>query len=53
MNQEHSIRRARKRLFIGLISGTCLVVCLFLAALWIVPFIGLDSIHPAASWCLA
>jgi len=52
MNQNRSIRRARKRLFIGLISGTCLVVCLFLAALWIVPFIGLDSIHPAASWIL-
>lgn len=52
MNQARSIRRARKRLFIGLISGTCLVVCLFLASLWFVPYVGLDSIHPAASWVL-
>ncbi len=52
MNQERSIRRARKRLFIGLISGSCLVVCLFLMALWVVPYIGLDAIHPAASWVL-
>ncbi|CCH49216.1 DUF116 domain-containing protein [Pseudodesulfovibrio piezophilus] len=52
MKQTTSIRRARKRLFIGLISGTCFVFCLFLASLWIVPFIGLENIHPAASWIL-
>ncbi len=52
MNQNKSIRRARKRLFIGLISGTCLAVCLFLAALWIVPFIGLENIHELAAWGL-
>ena len=52
MNQIHSTRRDRKRLFIGLISGTCFVVCLFLASLWLVPFVGLDNIHPAASWVL-
>lgn len=48
MNQATTIRRARKRLFVGLISGSCLVVCLFLASLWIVPFVGLESIHPYA-----
>jgi len=47
-----SIRRARKRLFIGLISVACLILCLFLGLLWIVPYIGLDNIHPAAKWVL-
>jgi len=40
---------SRKRLFIGLISATSLVVCGVLALLWIVPTIGLENIHPAAS----
>lgn len=52
MNQNRSIRRARKRLFIGLISGSCLVVCLLLMALFLVPYIGLENIHPAATWGL-
>ncbi len=52
MNQNHSIRRARKRLFIGLISGSCLAVCLFLASLWFVPYVGLENIHQAAVWLL-
>ncbi|MFH1915066.1 MAG: DUF116 domain-containing protein [Pseudomonadota bacterium] len=51
-NPTRSIRKARKRLFIGLISGTCFMVCLFLAALWVVPYLGLANIHPAASWVL-
>jgi len=52
VNQERSIRRARKRLFIGLISIACFVICLFLASLWVVPYVGLDAIHPAAKWFL-
>ncbi|MGL1863239.1 MAG: DUF116 domain-containing protein [Pseudodesulfovibrio sp.] len=52
MNQNISTRRARKRLFIGLISGTCFVVCLFLMALWFVPYIGLENIHHYATWAL-
>lgn len=52
MNKTKIIFRARKRLFVGLISGTCLMVCLFLAALWLVPFIGLENIHPGAIWVL-
>jgi len=39
---------SRKRLFIGLISGTCLLVCLLLVLLWVVPYIGFHAIHPAA-----
>ena len=52
MNKNISTRKARKRLFVGLISGTCLVVCLFLMALWIVPYIGLENIHHYATWAL-
>jgi len=28
------------------------VVCLFLIGLWLIPFIGLDNIHPYAKWVL-
>ena len=50
--QTPSIHKARKRLFIGLISCACLLVCLFLGSLWIVPYVGLENIHPAAKWVL-
>ncbi len=43
---------ARKRLFIGLITGTSLLISLILVLLWVVPFIGLSRIHPAAPWLL-
>ncbi len=39
---------SRKRLFIGLIAGTCTLVCVLLALLWIIPYIGLRNIHPYA-----
>lgn len=39
---------SRKRLFIGLIGGTCALVCSLLILLWVVPFIGLKNIHPYA-----
>ncbi|WP_291321076.1 DUF116 domain-containing protein [Desulfonatronospira sp.] len=42
----------RKRLFIGLITGTSVLVCLILLLLWYIPFVGLDSIHPWAPWVL-
>jgi hypothetical protein len=42
--------RAKKRLFIGLVLGTSGIVCLFLAALWIVPYVGLKTIHPSVPW---
>lgn len=41
---------ARKRLFIGLITATSLVLCLLLVILWIIPFVGLRTIHPLAPW---
>jgi hypothetical protein len=40
----------RKRLFIGLIMGASTVLCLFLISLWVVPYVGLDAIHPLAKW---
>lgn len=52
MSPLRSIHKARKRLFIGLISCACLLVCLFLMALWVVPYVGLENIHPAAKWVL-
>lgn len=42
--------KAKKRLFIGLVLGTSGIVCLFLAALWVVPYVGLTTIHPAVPW---
>ncbi|QJT10039.1 DUF116 domain-containing protein [Oceanidesulfovibrio marinus] len=52
MNQNlHEIqpeRVTRKRLFIGLISATSLVVIIVCILLWIVPYVGFRSLHPAA-----
>jgi uncharacterized protein len=42
----------RKRLFIGLITGTSILVCLILVLLWIIPYVGLRTIHPWAPWVL-
>lgn len=36
---------ARKRLFIGLITGTSVLLCAILLAGWIIPFIGFSNIH--------
>jgi len=50
-----SIRDAtavRKRLFIGLLTGTSFLVVLFLGLFWLIPYIGLTTIHPAAPWVL-
>ena len=38
--------RARKRLFIGLITGTSILLCSILLLFWIVPYIGMGNIHP-------
>ncbi len=37
---------SRKRLFIGLITGTSVLVCTLLSLFWIIPYIGLSNIHP-------
>ena len=42
--------QARKRLFIGLIIGSSILVSCLLALIWIVPVVGLSSIHPAVPW---
>jgi len=43
----------RKRLFVGLISGTSLLVCLILILLWVVPYVGFQRIHPWAPAVMA
>ncbi|MFO8033021.1 MAG: DUF116 domain-containing protein [Desulfohalobiaceae bacterium] len=43
---------ARKRLFIGLLSGTSILIVLVLGLLWAIPIIGLHNIHPWAPWIL-
>ena len=43
------VESSRKRLFIGLIAGTSFLVILLLALLWLVPAVGLASIHPWAT----
>ncbi|MFV0348324.1 MAG: DUF116 domain-containing protein [Halodesulfovibrio sp.] len=37
---------SRKRLFIGLITGTSILLCTILLLFWIIPYIGLANIHP-------
>ncbi len=38
---------ARKRLFIGLMAGSCALVGIILFLGWLVPYLGLSAIHPA------
>lgn len=49
---DQSAGAARKRLFIGLITGASALLSLLLLALWVVPFVGLNALHPAAPWVL-
>ena len=44
--------KAKKRLFIGLVSGTSALVSFFLVLLWVIPYIGFAAIHPIAPWIL-
>ena len=51
----HSLPRthyggAGKRLFIGLMLGSCVLLSLFILSLWLVPYVGLAGIHPALPW---
>ncbi|MDL2279956.1 DUF116 domain-containing protein [Desulfovibrio sp. OttesenSCG-928-G11] len=39
--------RPRKRLFIGLVTGTSVLLCLLLLAGWLIPVVGLGNIHPS------
>ncbi|AEB09026.1 DUF116 domain-containing protein [Desulfobacca acetoxidans] len=38
--------RPQKRIFIGLLVATCLILAPLLALLWYVPFVGFTNIHP-------
>ena len=44
--------QTRKRVFIGLITGSSVFLCFFIALLWVIPFVGLTTIHPLAPWVL-
>ena len=46
--EDRTAGSARKRLFIGLITGASGLVLLVLAGLWVVPYVGLRNIHPLA-----
>lgn len=38
--------RPQKRIFIGLLTATCLILAILLGILWYIPFVGLTTIHP-------
>ncbi len=40
----------RKRLFIGLVTGTSILLCLLLLVGWIIPVIGFGNIHPSVPY---
>ena len=43
---------AGKRLFLGLMGGSCVLLSLCILSLWLVPYIGLSAIHPSLPWIL-
>lgn len=53
----HSLPRshyggAGKRLFMGLMGGSCVLLCLAILSLWLVPYVGLAAIHQSLPWVL-
>ncbi|MDL2316790.1 DUF116 domain-containing protein [Desulfovibrio sp. OttesenSCG-928-A18] len=44
---EQTARKPRKRLFIGLVTGTSVLLCLLLLVGWVIPLVGLGNIHPS------
>jgi hypothetical protein len=48
LSEDEGYDPAPKRLFIGLILGTSLLIVFVLVLLWVIPFIGLTTIHPWA-----
>ncbi len=44
---EHVDVKPKKRLFIGLLVFTCLILFVFIFLLWYVPMVGLKNIHPS------
>ena len=43
-------KRPRKRLFVGLVTGTSILLCLFMLVGWIIPVVGFGNIHPYIPW---
>lgn len=43
---------ARKRLFIGLLSGTSLLLIVFFIVFWLIPYVGLQHLPQAFTWVL-
>lgn len=43
---------SRKRLFIGLLSGTSCLLLVFFFLFWLIPYVGLKQFHPLFSWAL-
>ncbi len=41
-----------KRLFLGLMCGTCFFLCLLIIILWLIPFVGLSAIHASLPYIL-
>ncbi len=42
--------QGKKRLFIGLITGTSVLLCVLLLVGWIIPYIGFGNIHPSVPY---
>ncbi len=47
---DNQVEMPRKRLFIGLVTGTSILLCLLLLIGWIIPYIGLGNIHPSVPY---
>ncbi|MDR0339494.1 MAG: DUF116 domain-containing protein [Desulfovibrio sp.] len=47
---EAPLSRPRKRLFIGLVTGTSVLLCLFMLIGWVIPLVGFGNIHPSVPW---
>lgn len=43
-------KQPRKRLFVGLVTGTSVLLCLFMLVGWLVPAVGLGNIHPSVPY---
>lgn len=46
--QQNGDYNSRKRLFLGLMTGACFLVCVLLVLLWVIPSIGFANIHTLA-----
>ena len=47
---DRGVKPPRKRLFIGLVAGTSILLCLLLLVGWIIPAVGFGNIHPSVPY---